>query len=65
MRNESQTRYDEHSAAVLIGLSVQDVRRLALQGGFGQRVTSGDTEQLVFSYPELLELSLRAARGAD
>ena len=65
MRNESQTRYDEHSAAALIGLSVQDLRRLAHQGGIGHSVTSGETEQLVFSYPELLELSLRAARGAD
>lgn len=55
-------RYDEHSAAVLIGLSLQDIRRMAQQVGLGQKVSSNGDEYFVFSYPELLEMSLRAAR---
>lgn len=61
---EELRRYDEHSAAVLIGLSLQDIRRVAQQVGLGQKVSSNGDEHFVFSYPELLELSLIAARGS-
>jgi hypothetical protein len=60
---EELRRYDEHSAAVLIGLSLQDIHRLAQQVGLGQKVSSNGSEHLMFSYPELLELSLMAARN--
>jgi hypothetical protein len=60
---ESLNRYDEHSAAVLIGLSLTDIRRLAEKSRLGQKVKQGEHEHIVFSYPELLELSLLAARG--
>jgi len=61
---EELRQYDEHSAAVLIGLSLQDIRRLAQQVGLGQKVSSNGDEHFVFSYPELLEMSLRAARSS-
>jgi len=60
---EDLRRYDEHSAAVLIGLPLQDVRRLAQQVGLGQKISSDGSELLIFSYPELLRLSLMAARS--
>ena len=59
---EDLRRYDEHSAAVLIGLSLQDIRRLAQEIGLGQKISSDGSELLIFSYPELLRLSLMAAR---
>jgi hypothetical protein len=58
-------RYDEHSAAALIGLALMDLRQMARQVGLGHKVTIGGAEHLVFSYTELLELSLMAARGKD
>jgi hypothetical protein len=58
-------RYDEQSAATLIGLAVADLRWMARQLGAGHKVKIGGAEHLVFSYPELLELSLMAARGQD
>ena len=60
---EDLRRYDEYSAAMLIGLSLQDIRRMAQQVGLGQKVSSNGDEHLIFSYPELLELSLIAARN--
>lgn len=62
---EDLRQYDEHSAAVLIGLPLQDIRRLAQQVGLGQKVSSNGSEHLIFSYPELLELSLIAARASS
>ena len=62
---ENLRRYDEQSAAVLIGLSLQDIRRMAQEVGLGQKVSSDGNEHLVFSYPELLELSLIAARTSS
>ena len=60
---KSENRFDEHCAAVLIGLPLSDLRRLAQHGGLGHRVANGGSEQFVFTYPELLQLSLMAARG--
>jgi len=62
---ENLRRYDEQSAAVLIGLSLQDIRRMAQEVGLGQKVSSNGSEHFVFSYPELLELSLIAARTSS
>ena len=60
---ENEARYDEHCVAVLTGLALNDLRRLAQHAGLGRKVSDGGNEQFVFSYPELLELSLLAARG--
>lgn len=65
MGQTSDNRFDEHCAAVLIGLSTNELRRLALQGGLGHKVENNGNEQFVFTYPELLQLSLLAARGGD
>ena len=61
----SLNRYDEHSAAALVGLTLVDLRRMARQVGLGHAVNIGGAEHLVFSYEELLELSLMTARGKD
>lgn len=65
IRATSENRFDEHCAAVLIGLSPRELRRLAVEGGLGHRVENNGNEQFVFTYPELLQLSLMAARGPD
>lgn len=62
-RAQSDNRFDEHCAAVLIGLPLNDLRRLAQHGGLGHRVENGGSEHFEFTYPELLQLSLMAARG--
>ena len=61
---QNENRYDEICAAVLIGLAVDDLRRLARQAGVGRPVSQGSSEQFTFSYPELLQLSLLAARNS-
>ena len=61
---ESDSRYDEHCAAILIGLAPDDLRFLARQAGVGRMISQGSSELLTFSYPELLQLSLLAARNS-
>lgn len=64
-RSPSENSFDEHCAAVLIGLPLNDLRRLARQVGLGRTELASGNEQFVFSYPELLQLSRMAARGND
>jgi hypothetical protein len=64
-RPASENKFEDHCAAVLIGLPVNDLRRLAKQSGLGRTEQNSGNEQLVFTYPELLQLSRMAARGHD
>lgn len=54
---------DEHRAAVLIGISTTDLRRLAREAAVGHPGASA--EELMFSYEELRRLCLLAARSHD
>lgn len=63
MEHEPEGPYDEHRAAVLLGVAPGDLRRLAQHLGLGRTITQAGTERMVFTYPELLRLSLLTARG--
>ena len=54
---------DERRAAVLIGISPTDLRRLAREAAVGHPGSSAD--ELIFSYEELSRLCLLAARSHD
>jgi len=58
-----ETRIDERRAAILIGLSMGELRQLARQAALGHTVTSESCEQLFFTYEELCRLCLLAARS--
>lgn len=54
-----EARVDERRAAILMGISPEELRRLAQQTSFGQ---PGNGDGLVFTYDELRRLALLAAR---
>ena len=62
---DRQDRIDEHRAAVLLGLSAAELRRLSRLSGLGQLVKSEHSEQMVFTYDELRRLCLLAAPSHD
>lgn len=55
------TQVDERRAAVLMGMSPAELRRLAQQASLGQTQQTG----MVFTYEELRRLSLMAARPSE
>ncbi len=63
MLGETQrdTQVDERRAAVLMGMSPAELRRLAQQAALGHAQESG----MVFTYEELRRLSLMAARPSE
>jgi hypothetical protein len=58
---QREAQVDEHRAAVLMGMSPADLRRLAQQASLGHSQESG----MVFTYEELRRLSLLAARPSE
>ncbi len=65
MDSDNQNRIDERRAAVLLGLSTQELRRLSRLSGLGQMEKSDRSEQVVFTYEELRRLCLLAAPSFD
>jgi len=63
--SDNQNRIDERRAAVLLGLSTQELRRLSRLSGLGQMEKSDRSEQVVFTYEELRRLCLLAAPSFD
>lgn len=63
MPRETQrdTQVDERRAAVLMGMSPADLRRLAQQASLGHSQEAG----MVFTYEELRRLALLAARPSE
>ena len=58
-----QEQVGEHRAAVLLGLSMTEIRRFSRIAGLGH-VEPGDRgEQVVFTYEELRRLCLLAAQS--
>lgn len=58
---QPETQLDERRAAVLMGMSPAELRRLAQQVSIGHSQDSG----MVFTYEELRRLSLMAARPSE
>ena len=55
---------DEHGAAVLLGLSLPEVRWFSRVLGLGRKQDSEETAQILFTYDDLRRLSSAAAASA-
>lgn len=62
MNAKDQKHVQESRAAVLLGISEEELRRLSQLAGLGQLETRGDFEQMVYSYEELRQICLLAVR---
>jgi hypothetical protein len=58
------TIVDERSAAVLLGLTMPELRWFSRVLGLGRKQESAETSQIVFTYEELKRLSSAAAASA-
>lgn len=56
-----ETQVDERRAAVLMGMSPAELRRLAQQVSLGQ----SQDDRMVFTYEELRRLAMLAARPSE
>ncbi len=65
MDSNNQNRIDERRAAILLGLSTQELRRPSRLSGLGQMEKKDRSEQMVFTYEELRRLCLLAAPSFD
>ncbi len=54
----SQKEIMESRAAVLLGISEDELRRLSQVAGLGQLKKIGEFEQMVYSYEELRQICL-------
>lgn len=55
---------DEHGAAVLVGLSLPEVRWFSRVLGLGHKQDNGESGQILFSFDDLRRLSSAAAASA-
>jgi len=62
---DDKNRIDERRAAILLGLSTGELRRLSRLSGLGQVEKNDRSEQMMFTYEELRRLCLLAAPSFD
>jgi hypothetical protein len=55
----------ERGAAILLGLSLADLRWFSRRAGLGQTQSESNGAQLIFTYDELAKLSALSAPSAD
>ena len=60
MNGREQKQIQESRAAVLLGMSEEELRRLSQMAGLGQVEKIGQFEQMVYSYEELRQICLLA-----
>lgn len=65
MDANQENRIDERRAAILLGLSTGELRRLSRLSGLGRRERSERNGQMVYTYEELRRLCLLAAPSVD
>ncbi len=65
MDADNKNRIDERRAAILLGLSTGELRRLSRLSGLGQLEKNDRSEQMMFTYEELRRLCLLAAPSFD
>ncbi len=65
MDADDKNRIDERRAAILLGLSTGELRRLSRLSGLGQVEKNDRSEQMMFTYEELRRLCLLAAPSFD
>ncbi|MBI3670833.1 MAG: hypothetical protein HY237_13770 [Acidobacteria bacterium] len=65
MDANKENRIDERRAAILLGLSTGELRRLSRLSGLGRMERSERDGQMVYTYEELRRLCLLAAPSVD
>lgn len=60
MSARDQKQIQESRAAVLLGMSEEELRRLSQMAGLGQLEKTGQFERMVYSYEELRQICLLA-----
>ncbi len=65
MDANGQQQIDEHRAALLLGLSPEELRRLSRLSGLGHLEKSESSERMVFTYEELRRICLLAVASSD
>ena len=60
MNGKEHKQIHESRAAVLLGMSEEELRRLSQMAGLGQVEKTGQFEQMVYSYEELRQICLLA-----
>ncbi len=65
MDANEQSWIDERRAAVLLGLTKTELRRLSRLSGLGHAENIDRSEQMVFTYEELRKICLLAASSDD
>jgi hypothetical protein len=65
MLNNETAHITERGAAILLGLSLADLRWFSRRAGLGQIQPSSGDAYMVFTYDELAKLSAIAAPSAD
>lgn len=65
MDGNHQKRIDERSAAVLLGLTTAELRRLSRLSGLGQMEKNDPSAAMAFTYEELRRLCLLASPSMD
>jgi hypothetical protein len=63
--DDNNRHITERGAAVLLGLSLADLRWFSRRAGLGQTQSELNGAQLVFTYDELAKLSALSAPSAD
>lgn len=64
MSVNTQEQVGEQRAAVLLGLSMTEIRRISRLAGLGRLENDDRGEQVVFTYAELQRLCLFAAQSS-
>jgi hypothetical protein len=63
--DDKNSQINERGAAILLGLSLADLRWFSRRAGLGQIQSESDGAHLVFTYDELAKLSAISAPSAD
>jgi hypothetical protein len=63
--DDNNSHISERGAAILLGLSLSDLRWFSRRAGLGQIQSESNGSQLVFTYDELAKLSAISAPSAD
>ena len=65
MVSNENNQVTERGAAILLGLSLADLRWFSRRAGLGQIESSSADGHVVFTYDELAQLSAMSAPSAD
>ncbi|HXP23681.1 MAG TPA: hypothetical protein VN807_06050 [Candidatus Sulfotelmatobacter sp.] len=65
MLDDNNSHISERGAAILLGLSLADLRWFSRRAGLGQVQPESNGSQFVFTYDELAKLSAISAPSAD